>query len=100
MIASILAPFRKPTQARLVEVIQESIQLEKLKLLEAKQAKDFADTDIAYREKRIASLMQSLKEEKDAQTLDSNAAIAEQYIDSKRAKPGSAWDIARSSVSS
>lgn len=72
--------------------------MEKLKLLEAKQAKDFADTDIAYREKRIASLYQSLKEEQDEQNSNSIATIAEQYIDSKRAQPGSSWDIARNSV--
>lgn len=42
--------------------------MEKLKLLEAKQAKDYADTDIEYRNKRIASLMLSLKDEQDAQT--------------------------------
>ena len=46
--------------------------MEKLKLLEAKQAKDYADTDIEYRNKRIASLMLSLKDEQDAQTTNAN----------------------------
>jgi hypothetical protein len=51
------------TQERLIKSIERAIILEKLKLMEAKQAKDFADTDIDYRERRIASLKNSLKEE-------------------------------------
>ena len=67
-----------------------------MKLLEAKQAKDFADTDIEYRTKRIASLMQSLKEEKDAQNTISDTNIAEP---NSFRESLSAWDIARGAVS-
>ena len=46
-----------------------------MKLLEAKQAKDFADTDIGYREKRLQSLYQSLKEEEIEENININPAI-------------------------
>jgi hypothetical protein len=100
MIASILAPFRQPTQKRLLLVIQEQIQAEKMKLLEAKQAKDFADTDIEYRNKRIASLMLSLKEEQDAQTniIATDSTDIHNALFGKR--PQSSWDITRASVPS
>jgi hypothetical protein len=71
-----------------------------MKLLEAKQAKDFADTDIEYRIKRIASLQLSLKEEQDAQnTTKSVDNFANHNANSIR-ESFSSRDIARNSVSS
>ena len=50
--------------------------IEKLKLLEAKQAVEYAQTDLEYRKIRIASLLQSLKEETDAQNqINTTSAI-------------------------
>jgi hypothetical protein len=71
-----------------------------MKLLEAKQAKDFADTDIEYRNKRIASLLLSLKDEQDAQnTNSSNDSFASRNAEHSKATQSS-WDIARGTVSS
>lgn len=60
--------FRKPTLKRIIQDVEQSILLEKQNLLKSQQAKDYADTDIAYRMKRIASLSQSLKDLKNEQT--------------------------------
>lgn len=82
-------------------MLEEALVMEKMKLLEAKQAKDFADTDIAYREKRIASLLQSLKEEKVEKVtgIDVPAFIRNGRIPSAQSKDGN-WSIQPSAVPS
>ena len=72
--------------------------MEKMKLLEAKQAKDFADTDIEYRNKRIASLLLSLKDEQDAQTNFSTTDGVRGVRTESSKDTISSWDLGRASV--
>ena len=69
--ATILDIFRKPSLSRIITDVEQAILKEKQHLLKSQQAKDFADTDIVYRTKRIASLSQSLKDLKNEQTNNS-----------------------------